>query len=318
MSRHPDREITGELGQRKRRGLTGRAAPLLLCLLAVGWQLSWAPWALAGPIQVEVVPKEPVVGGMAAVVMEAKDGVVPVEVRMGRRRFPLERTGGGRWFSLLGFPLGSSAGLRLVSVVYQEGGRREIYPVKVEVRAKEYPAEYIQVPERMVEFDKATLRRVLADQRAIAKVCQRVSGRRYWRAPFIMPVRSKIKSPFGLRRFFNGKPRSPHSGVDLRAPLGTPVRAANSGVVVLVRRCYLSGNTVVIDHGEGLFTLYAHLARVRVHMGELVERGQVIGLAGKSGRATGPHLHWGVSLYGHRLDPLALLRVTAALKEAQF
>ncbi len=121
-------------------------------------------------------------------------------------------------------------------------------------------------------------------------------------------------SPFGLRRFFNGQPRSPHSGIDLRAKDGTPIKSPNNGRIALVRDCYLSGNTVVVDHGGGLFTLYAHLSRVNVKQGQMVKKGEVIGLAGSTGRVTGPHLHWGVSLMGMRVDPQQFM----ALSEKYF
>ncbi len=274
--------------------------------------------AYGSGLKVEMLPKSPVIGQVAAAVVEAPPGVKPREIRMGALHLPLFPVGKGRWSALIGFPLDGKPGKRLATISYLKNGLTELYPFEVEVRAKEYPAEYIQVPEKMVSFDKATLKKVLDDQRAIRQVCSRRSLRRYWSEPFVMPLDTRVKSPFGLRRFFNGKPRSPHSGVDLKAAMGAPVRAANAGVVALVRRCYLSGNTVVIDHGQGLFTLYAHLSTVEVKEGEVVTRGQIIGRAGKSGRATGPHLHWGVSLLGHRVDPISLVRVTQGLFGGHF
>jgi murein DD-endopeptidase MepM/ murein hydrolase activator NlpD len=116
---------------------------------------------------------------------------------------------------------------------------------------------------------------------------------------------------FGHRRVFNGQPRSPHSGADLRAAKGTPVYAANRGRVVLAKNLFYSGNTVFIDHGLGLYTTYLHFSEIKVEPGEIVERGQLIGLAGATGRVTGPHLHWGVRIVDARVDPFSLLEVAA-------
>ncbi len=182
----------------------------------------------------------------------------------------------------------------------------------IRVKKKRYRAEYLKVKKKMVSFPPNILKRVLDDQQAIRTVCGNIRPVIFWKEGFVWPVRSKILSPFGLRRYFNGKPRSPHSGVDLRARSNTPIRSPNDGMVVLVRDCYLSGKTVVIDHGGGLFTLYAHLSRVNVKRGQMVERGQIIGLSGSSGRVTGPHLHWGVSLLGKRVDPEMLMRLLGA------
>jgi murein DD-endopeptidase MepM/ murein hydrolase activator NlpD len=112
---------------------------------------------------------------------------------------------------------------------------------------------------------------------------------------------------FGEKRIYNNVPRSTHSGVDIEAAYGSPVRASNSGRVVLAKDLYFSGKTVIIDHGLGLFTFYCHFSRLNVSRGEMVKKGAVIALAGSTGRSTGPHLHWGVRLLGSRVDPAALL-----------
>ncbi|MGD8686410.1 MAG: M23 family metallopeptidase, partial [Syntrophobacterales bacterium] len=121
----------------------------------------------------------------------------------------------------------------------------------------------------------------------------------------------KLNTPFGLRRILNGEPRSPHSGVDLRAAEGEPIRAINHGKIVLVGEFYFHGKAVVIDHGWGLYSMYFHLSQLNVSKGDFVGKNAVIGLAGSTGRATGPHLHWGVRLRGARVDPFALLRATS-------
>ncbi|MBI3059358.1 MAG: M23 family metallopeptidase [Deltaproteobacteria bacterium] len=131
-----------------------------------------------------------------------------------------------------------------------------------------------------------------------------------WDGRFVAPVSGGITSPFGLRRVVNGWPRSPHGGVDLKAASGTEILAANHGRVVLREEFFFSGKSLVLDHGGGLYTMYFHLADFRVEKDSQVRKGDLIGWAGKTGRVTGPHLHWGVRLNGARVDPFELLEAT--------
>jgi murein DD-endopeptidase MepM/ murein hydrolase activator NlpD len=127
-----------------------------------------------------------------------------------------------------------------------------------------------------------------------------------------VPVRgAKDGRNFGHRRVFNGQPRAPHSGADLRATTGTPIYAANRGRIVLAKELFFSGNAVYVDHGHGLYTTYLHLSKIDVAVGQMVERGQQLGLAGATGRVTGAHLHWGVRLVDARVDPFSLIRIGA-------
>ena len=131
----------------------------------------------------------------------------------------------------------------------------------------------------------------------------------HWRAAqdtdlaFILPVKGELSSHFGLRRFFNGEPRSPHAGIDVAVARGTPVKASAQGQVLAVGDYFFNGKTVFVDHGNGLITMYCHLDRIDVKTGETVRKGQRIGLSGMTGRATGPHLHWSVVLNGAMVDP---------------
>jgi murein DD-endopeptidase MepM/ murein hydrolase activator NlpD len=123
-----------------------------------------------------------------------------------------------------------------------------------------------------------------------------------------------VSSPFGLRRILNGQPKSPHAGVDFRSPAGTAVRAAARGRVAFAGELYYTGRTVILDHGEGLFSLYAHLQTLACSPEAVLEAGTVLGTVGSTGRSTGPHLHWGVKLRGDRLDPLALTELLSGEK----
>jgi murein DD-endopeptidase MepM/ murein hydrolase activator NlpD len=178
---------------------------------------------------------------------------------------------------------------------------------QLEVREKAFPEERLTVPKPYVEPDAAALRRIGREQRLLAALWGRSAPVRFWRGWFAPPCDGAAGSPFGLRRFFNGEPRSPHAGIDFRAPEGAPVHASNRGRVVLAQDLFFTGHTVVIDHGLGLFTLYVHLSQVEVRRGAMVDKGQEIGQVGMTGRATGPHLHFAARVVDARIDPEALL-----------
>ncbi|RUM87029.1 MAG: M23 family peptidase [Thermodesulfatator sp.] len=262
-------------------------------------------FAETGPgVQWDIKPAYLSQGGICRVILKTEPESRILAVSFGSRNLVLKRLTDNTYMGLIGAGLKEKPGSKTLQVkVIQKGKHAKIVKIPVVIKGKKYPEEHLRVSRKMVEFPPDILKRVLADQKAVKNACSQVTKRIYWDLPFIWPVRSKLLSPFGLRRFFNEQPRSPHSGVDLRAKTGTPIKAPNNARVALVRNCYLSGNTVVLDHGGGLYTLYAHLSRVDIKNGQEVQKGQVIGLAGATGRATGPHLHWGVSLFGTRVDP---------------
>ncbi len=249
-------------------------------------------------------------GGICRVYLYPAKGFRVKSASFSGKSLVLKRTGDGSYIGIIGAGLREKTGWKKLAVnLVSDTGQSMLVTKKVIVRGKTYPEEHLKVSRKMVEFPPKILKRVLSDQKAVRKACRAITPDVYWDLPFIWPVNSKILSPFGLRRFFNGQPRSPHSGIDLRAKTGTAIKSPNNGRVVLVRDCYLSGNTVVIDHGGGLYTLYAHLSRVMAKKGKMVKKGELIGLAGATGRATGPHLHWGVSFLGERVDPEMLMEL---------
>jgi murein DD-endopeptidase MepM/ murein hydrolase activator NlpD len=182
----------------------------------------------------------------------------------------------------------------------------------VAVNAGTYPTTELQVEERFVELSPEDQARADREAAETSAIYDTFTPQRYWTEPFDIPVRgAKDGRNFGHRRVFNGQPRAPHSGADLRATTGTPIFAANRGRVVLAKDLFFSGNAVFIDHGYGLFTTYLHLSKIDVAVGDIVERGEQLGLAGATGRVTGPHLHWGVRLLDARVDPFSLVRLGA-------
>jgi hypothetical protein len=168
-----------------------------------------------------------------------------------------------------------------------------------------FGTQTLSLPDKQVDLDAETLRRVETEQSAMLAAMQPVTPR-LWDGTFVIPTEGKVQQSFGRRRVINGQPRNPHTGEDISAPQGAAVAAINHGTVRLVADQFFSGRSVVIDHGFGLYSMYFHLSDVSVSLGERVATAQVIGAVGATGRASGPHLHWGVRLNGVRINPLSL------------
>jgi murein DD-endopeptidase MepM/ murein hydrolase activator NlpD len=186
-------------------------------------------------------------------------------------------------------------------------GRTTAMELVLHVVDKKRPVEHLTLPERMVTPEKKDVDRINRESHLLNEKYDLRSSR-FW-TTFERPVDGAVSSVFGKRRTMNGKPKSPHSGTDFRGPSGTPVHAISNGRVALVADLFYTGNTVVVDHGEGLLSLYAHLSKVLVEEGHELLVGDVLGHVGSTGRSTGAHLHLSVRLLGERVDPLSLLNV---------
>lgn len=222
--------------------------------------------------------------------------------------FVATRTEQGREATvLLGVDLETPPGThRLAGTVFTAQGPRT-FSRDVLVHSREFPEQRLRVSREMVSPDADLLPRIERERRAARAALERVSPDRYWEEPFIRPVQGSVSSAFGLRRFLNDQPRAPHRGVDLRGAQGTKVRAFSGGEVVLTGDHYFAGRSIYIDHGLGVVTQYIHLSEILVREGDRVVAGQVIGKVGATGRVTGPHLHFGLSVLGMWVDPLPLL-----------
>jgi len=267
-----------------------------LTLLLVLWTLP----AWGGRLQLDppVVPP----GGVSWLVYHGEAELVVARFRGQPLRLP-PAPGGAR--RLLGVDLELPPGHYPVEVLAgSAAGRSEQLAVELEVRALERPVERLQLPDEMVTpKSPEVLARIEREALQLQELFGQASPLREL-AGFEAPVGDPTGSPFGLRRVLNGIPKSPHAGVDFRSPRGTEVHAPAPGRVVLADDLYYTGRTVILDHGGGLFSLYAHLDDIAVQAQAEVARGTVLGRVGSSGRSTGPHLHWGVRLLGARVDPL--------------
>jgi murein DD-endopeptidase MepM/ murein hydrolase activator NlpD len=185
-------------------------------------------------------------------------------------------------------------------------GRPALGTMAMQIQAKSFPEERLSVSSNYVEPPRETRERLARERERLAEIYLLRSPQMV-ATTFVRPVPGKPTSVFGTRRFFNDQPRSPHPGLDLRAATGTPVVASGAGEVVMATDLFYSGNTVIVDHGGGLFTLYAHLDEIAVVEGAEVQSGSHLGSSGATGRVTGPHLHWGAKIGNRPFDPRALL-----------
>lgn len=200
------------------------------------------------------------------------------------------------YFALIPANYRQKPGLYSISI----GGKKE--PLHVEL--KKYKKEYIKVAKSKVKPDKKSLKRIHKEYKNAMNIYSVITPKRYWKKPFILPLHSKLTSDYGNARMFNHVLKSFHSGTDFRAKIGTPIIAANDGVVVIATKRYFAGGSVVIDHGEGLYSCYFHLSKILVKVGQRVKQKELLGLSGKSGRVNGPHLHYGIRLYTYAINPV--------------
>ncbi len=217
------------------------------------------------------------------------------------------------WFVLAGVSFETVPGKYALELsgARKSGGDPLAFTQKFTVGAADYPKIRAQltVEGKFTEPTPEQLKEIDADQKVKEEYLSRVTAEREWDGNFVAPARAEISDVYGSQRIFNGKAQRPHYGLDFRVPTGTPVSAMNKGTILLARPLYFEGNCVVIDHGQGLLTLYLHLSEIKVKEGENVTRGEEIGLSGGTGRATGPHLHVAVRWQGTYLDPGRLMQL---------
>jgi murein DD-endopeptidase MepM/ murein hydrolase activator NlpD len=242
------------------------------------------------------------------VVLVTVESVPPVTVHAFDRDWPAYLDDGRRWRALVGIDLDTKPGRYDMAVRIGDG----VVHRTLIVRPHTFPTRRLSVDPNLVHPPPDQQARVEREARETREIWSHPAQARLWSRPFARPVADPANSAFGTRSIYNGEPRPPHAGADFLSPSGRPIEAPNAGRVVLAAPQYFSGNTVIIDHGLGLFSLLAHLSEIDVKAGDTVTRGQMIGKVGATGRVTGPHLHWTVRLNNARVDPLSLLYVSGA------
>jgi murein DD-endopeptidase MepM/ murein hydrolase activator NlpD len=274
--------------------MTTPERPLLLALLLL------VPFVAAAALP----QAEPVPGGIAIVTVAPGGATAPL-VRFDGRRVMVVRQNVS-WQAVVGLALTLAPGEQELEVTDPANGTHRT--VSFQVLPKQYQAQHITLAnKRQVNPTAEDMKRIVHDQEAINHAFGTWTNDLADDLRFSLPTHGRFSSGFGLRRFFNNQPRQPHSGLDIAAPVGTPITAPAAGTVIETGNYFFNGNTVFIDHGQGLISMYNHLSRIDVSVGTHVLRGQRIGAVGRTGRVTGPHLHWTLSLNNARVDPLLFL-----------
>src|SRR5262245_12727818 len=249
-------------------------------------------------------------GRLVEMTFPEEAGVKSMQVVWNDKHIPVVHNG-DKWETVVGIDLDTKPGDHSATIeVTSADGKVERRPITFRVDEVKFPTTKLKVDDQFVNPSPANQQRAARETKELQQIYSKITPEILWTKPFATPVTGQTTgSNFGHRRVFNGQPRAPHSGSDLKAATGTPIHATNRGRVVMAKNLFYSGNTVVIDHGLGIYTIYAHLSRIDVKVSQLVEAGQVLGLAGATGRVTGPHLHWGTRIQGARVDPVSLLRI---------
>lgn len=275
-----------------RRNLLFSFAPALLAP-------AWLPRAIAAtpPPRELAVP-----GGVARLTLGRSER--PPQVRLGDERILVVKQG-AEWVALVGLALGAKPGSKLMVEVEHATG--ETQHLSITVGRKAYASQHLKVPPGQVELSPVDLARYDRERLHLGEVLRTFSEEPPETTAMLQPTPGRRSSSFGMRRFFNGRSRNPHSGMDIAAAVGTPVSAACMGKVLDRGDYFFSGNQVIIDHGQGLLTLYAHLSEIDVETDAVVKTGAPIGKVGATGRVTGPHLHFSVYLNTVPVDPALFL-----------
>jgi hypothetical protein len=218
---------------------------------------------------------------------------------------------GNSWFALAGIDVEQPAGTYPLELITTETNGPPLHTTQqVTVLPGRYKTTTLHVEEKYVAPDAATLQRIAADKAVKDEAFAHQIDQPLWTGNFRSPVPFAATDSFGTRRMFNGELASIHRGTDFHAPSGTPVVAANDGVVIIAQGMFYEGTLVVIDHGQQFSTLYMHLSKIEVKVGQQVHKGERLGLSGATGRVTGPHLHLSARWQGEYIDPVVLLRMT--------
>jgi murein DD-endopeptidase MepM/ murein hydrolase activator NlpD len=249
-------------------------------------------------------------GSPVLIRVEAVDAASVDGEWLGRKIDFFRGADGQAWFALAGVDVEAPERFSVLQItIHDANGVNGALSRTVEIHPAHYRTSSLTVAPKFIEPGPEALKQIEAENQFKRKVLAASAPEPLWLGSFRAPVNAPSTDSFGTRRIFNGKLASIHKGMDFHAATGTPVRAGNSGVVVLAWPLYYEGNCVIIDHGLGLFTLYLHMSRIDVQEGQRVTTGDRLGLSGATGRVTGPHLHWAVRWQGAYLDPAKLLRM---------
>jgi murein DD-endopeptidase MepM/ murein hydrolase activator NlpD len=261
-------------------------------------------YSLSSLIPANAFTDSPVPGGVAIIELGQASAPRP-QARFGSKKIlVVERD--GKWQGVVGLSLKTLPGDYIVSYTTGKKGKYNS-EVVIKVQPKTYPEQRLKMKlKKYVSPNKEQLARIKKEKRHMGKLFK------IWRETDVAidlgwPVEGPVSSPFGLKRFFNDQPRNPHSGLDIAAPTGTDIVLPTNGIIIDTGNYYFNGNTVFVDHGQGMISMFNHMSKITAKTGDKLKRGDKIGEVGKTGRVTGPHLHWSLNLNQTRVDPLLFL-----------
>jgi hypothetical protein len=280
-------------------------------LAAVGvWTLSAVQAAPpAGALTLGATARAFQPGELVVMTITAPEPAAGIRLRAFGREIPVYRVGPVTWQGLVGIDLAAKPAVYVVSADAKSGARPLHATYSLKVLPRRFPTRVLKVDPALVNPPPEMEERIVREAAEVSRLWMHSAAERFWSGAFVAPVPNTVASQFGARSVYNGQARSPHSGADFPSPIGVPVASPNAGRVVLAKDLYFTGNTVIVDHGLGLFSLLAHLSVIGVHEGDHVDAGQEIGKVGATGRVTGPHLHWAVRAGNARVDPISVLAV---------
>jgi murein DD-endopeptidase MepM/ murein hydrolase activator NlpD len=312
LMRNEDQRVVlmSEKGKDFTRILFRQSSTLLLFMTGL-MMLTGRPVAAGDHFRAESLAKVAKQGQACLIRVPRPVSPKPIELEFQGRRSPaIFSEQSGTHEGLIGIDMAAQPSTYELKVIAKDGGSDlHLTRLSLKVEKVEFGVEKLTLPSSMVDLDKQTLVRVSQEEKLLTALFRTVREERLWKGAFICPVEGELSGAFGVSRIINGQRRSPHSGIDLRAKEGTPVVACAGGVVVLAQPLFFSGNSVILDHGWGFYSMYFHLSQVLVRDGEIVAKETRLGRVGSSGRSTGPHLHWGIRMNGARVDPLSLLKL---------
>ena len=251
-------------------------------------------------------------GQTALLKFAPQKGIDYKSVSVGKKKFQIffMPNSSEEMYALIPFSYYEKPENKVIFINYKEATEEKTESILLKVTKGSYQKEAIKVdPSKVNPKSKEINARISREYKEAMEIYGTVTPLSYIKKPFILPLKSKITSNFGKARIYNGSLKGYHSGTDFRAKLGTPIIASNRGKVVLVKDRFYSGGTVLIDHGEGIYTCYFHMNAFNVSAGNIVKRGEILGLSGKSGRVTGPHLHFSARINAVQVDPLQFIEI---------
>ncbi len=263
------------------------------------WALGGLLWLMSMPLFSSALPEQAAIPGGVVIVAISADSAAKPKVTYRQKQVAVVQSD-GQWVAVVGVPLNTKIGMQRLTVLQSGQTHRALF----EIVDKAYPTQHITITDkRKVNPTNLDMTRINKESASIQAALNHWTDTAALPLPFAWPIEGRVSGLYGRRRVFNGLPRRPHSGMDIAAPMGTEIHAPAVGIVRDTGDYFFNGNTVFIDHGQGLVTMFCHMDRIDVQAGQRVGRGEVIGTVGMTGRVTGPHLHLGVSLNDVRVEP---------------